>query len=50
MSEKEKYEIAKRYVNEQLETIKTYRASKSEISPEQYEKVVQKVAEAMICK
>lgn len=50
MSEKEQQDIAKRYVNEQLEIIKNYRAAKAEIPKEEYEKVVKKVAEAILCK
>jgi hypothetical protein len=50
MSDKEKVEIAQRYVNEQLETIKKYRAEKREISSEDYDKVVKKVTEAILSK
>jgi hypothetical protein len=50
MSDKEKMEIAERYVKEQLETIKTYRAEKREISSEDYERVVKKVADAILSK
>jgi len=50
MSDKEKVEIAERYVNEQLETIKNYRSEKREISPEDYDKVVKKVADAILSK
>jgi hypothetical protein len=50
MSEKEKIEIAERYVNEQLKMIKDYRAEKREISSEDYQRVVKKVAEAISSK
>jgi hypothetical protein len=48
MSEKEKYEIAKQYVNEQIKTIGAYRAAKSEVPPEQYDRMVQQVAKAVL--
>jgi hypothetical protein len=50
MSKEEQDEIARKYVNEQLEAIKTYRAEKREISSEDYEKAVKKVAEALLNK
>ncbi len=51
MSKPEQIKIAERYVEEQLKTIDAYRATKkSQISSEKYQQVVEKVAEAILCK
>jgi hypothetical protein len=48
MSEKDRIEIAKQYVNEQIKTIGAYRAAKSDVPAEQYDKMVQQVAKAVL--
>jgi hypothetical protein len=51
MSNKEQIEIAEKYVNEQLKTIDSYRETqKARISPEEYQQVVKKVADAILHK
>ena len=48
MSEHEKYQVARRYVDTQIATMREN--GSREISPEKYEQMVQKVAKAVLCK
>jgi len=45
VSEEQKIEVAKQYVDKQLETMKKYGSAPSEMSPEEYRSLVNQVAE-----
>lgn len=45
MSEQQKYEIAKQYVDKQLETMKGFDAAPTNISEEEYKSLIDGVAE-----
>ena len=49
MSEKERIEVAKKYVDEQIETMRKHGSAKGEISAEEYQKMVQKVSKVILC-
>lgn len=45
MSEQEKYEEAKKYVDHQLDTMKRFDAAPNDISPVEYQNLISEVAE-----
>jgi hypothetical protein len=44
MSEKQKYEIAKQYVDRQIETMRGFNAAPENISEEEYKSLIEDVA------
>lgn len=50
MSEKERLEVAKQYVDEQIKTMRKHGAAKGEIPAEEYDRMVQKVSKVILCK
>lgn len=50
MSDKEKIEVAKKYVDEQIRTMKEHGAVKGDIPAEDYDRMVKKVSKVIICK
>jgi hypothetical protein len=47
MSNEQKYEIAKQYVDKQLETMKQFNAAPKEISNEEYRSLIDEVAQTV---
>lgn len=47
MSNEQKYEIAKEYVDKQLETMKQFNAAPKEISKEEYHSLIEEVAQTV---
>jgi hypothetical protein len=47
MSNEQKYEIAKQYVDQQLETMKQFNAAPKEISNEEYRSLIEEVAQTV---
>jgi len=45
MSEQQKYEIAKQYVDRQMETMKSFDAAPAQLSEEEYKGLIEDVAE-----
>jgi len=45
MSDQQKYEIAKQYVDSQLENMRQFDAAPAEISPDEYENLIKDVAD-----
>jgi hypothetical protein len=45
MSKEEKYEIAKQYVDKQIETMKQFNAAPKEMSKEEYKSLIEDVAQ-----
>ena len=49
MSEQQKLEVAKQYVDKQLETMKRYGSAPKKMSPQEYRAIVQQIAETVKC-
>jgi hypothetical protein len=50
MSDKERIAVARKYVDEQIKTMKENGAKRTEIPAEQYNRMVEKVAKTILCK
>ena len=50
MSNEQRFEIAKEYVDKQLETMKQFGSAPPKISNEEYKALIDEVAEAVNCK
>lgn len=49
MSNEQRYEIAKEYVDKQLETMKQFGSAPKAISPEEYKALIDEVADTVNC-
>ena len=47
MSEKQRYEVAKEYVDKQLETMREFGSAPKEISQEEYRSLIEEVAQTV---
>lgn len=47
MSENEKFQVAKQYIDKQLATMKEYGCAPKELSPSEYKSMVQQAAKAI---
>ena len=50
MSNEQRYEVAKEYVDRQLETMKEFGSAPKEISKEEYKALIDEVADTVKCK
>ncbi len=50
MSNEKRYEIAKEYVDKQLDTMKKFGSAPDKLSKEEYKALIDEVAETVICK